>query len=115
MVASRDGFPVLELVAYRFAGLPNELGQYDELPARTGHLVEEWAKEGLINVIGGCCGTTPAHIAAISRRLAKLKPHKRAKAAPWLRLSATLPMTLFSSTSDISRGDLRAICQCRVA
>ncbi len=62
------------IMAYPNAGLPNELGEYDELPETTGKLIREWADEGLVNVVGGCCGTTPAHIAAIAKVLTGEKP-----------------------------------------
>lgn len=55
------------IMVYPNAGLPNELGQYDELPEQTAALVREWAQAGQVNVLGGCCGSTPAHIAAIAR------------------------------------------------
>lgn len=55
------------IMVYPNAGLPNELGQYDELPEETAALVREWAAAGQVNVLGGCCGSTPAHIAAIAR------------------------------------------------
>jgi 5-methyltetrahydrofolate--homocysteine methyltransferase len=54
------------VMAYPNAGLPNELGAYDEVAAETAAQVREWLDEGLVNVVGGCCGTTPAHIAAIA-------------------------------------------------
>ncbi len=57
------------VLAYPNAGLPNELGQYDELPEQTARLIREWTDEGLVNMVGGCCGTTPEHIAAIARAL----------------------------------------------
>ena len=52
--------------AYPNAGLPNAMGEYDEDPADTGHYLEEWAKEGWVNIVGGCCGTTPDHIKHIA-------------------------------------------------
>ena len=55
------------LMAYPNAGLPNELGEYDEQPETTAGFMREWAEEGLVNVVGGCCGTTPAHIAAMAQ------------------------------------------------
>ena len=55
------------IMVYPNAGLPNELGQYDELPDQTAALVREWAEAGQVNVLGGCCGSTPAHIAAIAK------------------------------------------------
>lgn len=64
------------IMAYPNAGLPNELGEYDELPNQTAALVGEWAKEGLVNIIGGCCGSTPAHIAAMAKVVGGLAPRK---------------------------------------
>ena len=55
------------ILAYPNAGLPNELGEYDELPDTTAKLVEQWASEGWVNALGGCCGSTPGHIAAIAK------------------------------------------------
>lgn len=60
--------------AYPNAGLPNEFGQYDETPAQTAAQVEEYLKEGLTNIVGGCCGTTPDHIRAIAEVAKKYKP-----------------------------------------
>ena len=54
------------VMAYPNAGLPNELGQYDEAAAETAAQVREWVESGLVNIVGGCCGTTPSHIAAIA-------------------------------------------------
>jgi 5-methyltetrahydrofolate--homocysteine methyltransferase len=54
------------VMAYPNAGLPNELGEYDEAAAETAAQVGEWVRDGLVNIVGGCCGTTPAHIAAIA-------------------------------------------------
>lgn len=60
--------------AYPNAGLPNAFGEYDELPEDTGHIIEGWAKEGLVNIVGGCCGTTPDHIACIAKHVKGLAP-----------------------------------------
>jgi 5-methyltetrahydrofolate--homocysteine methyltransferase len=60
--------------AYPNAGLPNEFGQYDESPAAMAKQVEEFCKEGLVNILGGCCGTTPDHIKAIAEMAAKYEP-----------------------------------------
>ncbi len=72
---------------YPNAGLPNDLGAYDEAPETTGGLVGGWADEGLINIIGGCCGTTPAHIAAMARAVAGKTPRVVPIETPALRLS----------------------------
>jgi 5-methyltetrahydrofolate--homocysteine methyltransferase len=60
--------------AYPNAGLPNAMGEYDESPARTAELVGEWARSGLVNLVGGCCGTTPAHIGALAQVVAGVAP-----------------------------------------
>lgn len=60
--------------AYPNAGLPNAFGEYDEQPHETAHIIEEWAKEGFVNIVGGCCGTTPAHIKHIADEVRKYEP-----------------------------------------
>jgi 5-methyltetrahydrofolate--homocysteine methyltransferase len=60
--------------AYPNAGLPNAMGEYDEHPEDTAHFIEEWAKEGFVNIVGGCCGTTPDHIKHIAEAVKKLEP-----------------------------------------
>jgi 5-methyltetrahydrofolate--homocysteine methyltransferase len=84
--------------AYPNAGLPNEFGQYDESPEYMARLVGEFAQAGLVNVVGGCCGTTPDHIAAIAKACAPHKPRVIPEIAPLLRLSGLEP---FNLTSDI--------------
>ena len=64
------------IMVYPNAGLPNELGAYDELPDTTAGLVREWAAAGQVNILGGCCGSTPAHIAAMAKAVAGLSPRK---------------------------------------
>ncbi|RYY88968.1 MAG: 5-methyltetrahydrofolate--homocysteine methyltransferase [Chitinophagaceae bacterium] len=60
--------------AYPNAGLPNAMGEYDEHPADTAHFIEEWAREGFVNIVGGCCGTTPDHIKHIAEQVRSLQP-----------------------------------------
>jgi 5-methyltetrahydrofolate--homocysteine methyltransferase len=60
--------------AYPNAGLPNAMGEYDEHPEDTAHHIEDWAKEGFVNIVGGCCGTTPEHIKAIVQHVKNLQP-----------------------------------------
>jgi len=62
--------------AYPNAGLPNAMGEYDEQPEDTAHFLEEWAKEGFVNIVGGCCGTTPDHIRHIADNVKNIKPRK---------------------------------------
>ncbi len=82
------------IMAFPNAGLPNELGQYDELPEKTAELIKVWTEEGLVNVVGGCCGTTPAHIAAIARAVAGAKPRALPKLDVKTRLSGLEPFTI---------------------
>jgi 5-methyltetrahydrofolate--homocysteine methyltransferase len=60
--------------AYPNAGLPNAFGEYDEQPSETAHIIEEWAEEGFVNIVGGCCGTTPDHIRHIADHVKNYKP-----------------------------------------
>ena len=62
--------------AYPNAGLPNAFGEYDEQPEQTAHIIEEWAKEGFVNIVGGCCGTTPEHIKHIAEQVKKYEARK---------------------------------------
>lgn len=62
--------------AYPNAGLPNAFGEYDEQPHQTGHIIADWAKEGFVNIVGGCCGTTPDHIKCIADQVKGLAPRK---------------------------------------
>ena len=82
------------IMAYPNAGLPNELGQYDEAPETTAALVREWAAGGRANVLGGCCGSTPAHIKAIADAVAGLTPRAIPVPPVVTRLAGLEPMTL---------------------
>ncbi len=82
------------LSAYPNAGLPNAFGGYDETPASMGKHLEEWARSGLLNIVGGCCGTTPDHIAAFARAVKGVAPRVVAEPAPGLRLSGLEPFFL---------------------
>jgi 5-methyltetrahydrofolate--homocysteine methyltransferase len=62
--------------AYPNAGLPNAMGEYDEQPEQTAHFLEEWAQEGFVNIVGGCCGTTPDHIRHIAEHVKNIAPRK---------------------------------------
>lgn len=82
------------VMAYPNAGLPNELGQYDELPEQTAKLIEVWLDEGLVNIVGGCCGTTPDHIAAIAKAVADRAPRMVPTAPVVTRLAGLEPFVL---------------------
>jgi 5-methyltetrahydrofolate--homocysteine methyltransferase len=62
--------------AYPNAGLPNAMGEYDEQPEQTAHFLEEWAQEGFVNIVGGCCGTTPDHIKHIAEHVKQFEPRQ---------------------------------------
>ncbi|HXV74011.1 MAG TPA: homocysteine S-methyltransferase family protein [Sphingomonadales bacterium] len=81
------------LLAYPNAGLPNELGDYTETPEITASELAEWAKSGFLNIVGGCCGTTPAHIREIAARVSRFAPRQVPHHAPALRLAGLEPLT----------------------
>ena len=80
--------------AYPNAGLPNEFGEYDETPEQTAALLAEWAETGLVNILGGCCGTTPEHIRAIAEAVAGTAPREIPAAPRNLRLSGLEPLEI---------------------
>ena len=82
------------IMVYPNAGLPNELGEYDELPAETAALVGEWAAAGQVNILGGCCGSSPAHIAAMARAIDGLAPRVIPVPDVKTRLAGLEPMTI---------------------
>jgi 5-methyltetrahydrofolate--homocysteine methyltransferase len=82
------------ICAYPNAGLPNEFGGYDETPEETSKHLSAWAKDGLVNVVGGCCGTTPDHIFRIAEQVKDLKPRTVPEIPHRLRLSGLEPFEL---------------------
>ncbi len=98
--------------AYPNAGLPNEFGAYDESPEFMAGLIGEFAASGLVNIVGGCCGTTPAHIAAIAAAVAPHKPRVVPTVEPRLRLSGLEPFELTPAIPFVNVGHrLREIPQ----
>ncbi|MBZ7923445.1 methionine synthase [Ensifer adhaerens] len=91
--------------AYPNAGLPNEFGQYDETPEQMAAQVEAFARDGLLNIVGGCCGSTPAHISAIAKAVAKHPPREIPKVEPLMRLSGLEPFTLTSDIPFVNVGE----------
>lgn len=91
--------------AYPNAGLPNEFGAYDELPHQTAHLVDDFITSGFVNIVGGCCGTTPEHIGCIAKQAQKAKPRKIPKVAPHLRLSGLEPITITPESIFVNIGE----------
>jgi len=93
------------ICAYPNAGLPNEFGLYDESPEAMANLVGEFADSGLVNIVGGCCGTTPEHIAAIAKRVSGVEPRKIPTIEPLLRLSGLEPFTLTPDIRFVNIGE----------
>ncbi len=91
--------------AYPNAGLPNEFGAYDEQPHQTAHLVEDFLQSGFINIVGGCCGTTPEHIACIAAKAAKYPVRRIPIMESYLRLSGLEPVTVTPETNFINVGE----------
>jgi 5-methyltetrahydrofolate--homocysteine methyltransferase len=84
------------ICAYPNAGLPNAFGEYDETPEMTAAHIGEWARAGLVNIVGGCCGTTPAHIKAIAASVAGIAPRPIPAVPRMLRLSGLEPLAIAS-------------------
>jgi 5-methyltetrahydrofolate--homocysteine methyltransferase len=82
------------VAAYPNAGLPNAMGQYDEQPHETAHFIEEWAASGLVNIVGGCCGTTPEHIACVARSVATMAAREIPERPVAMRLAGLEPFEL---------------------
>ncbi len=93
------------ICAYPNAGLPNEFGLYDESPDYMAGLIGEFAQSGLVNIVGGCCGTTPAHIHAIAKRVKDIPPRAIPKVPALLRLSGLEPFTLTSDIRFVNVGE----------
>ena len=87
------------------AGLPNEFGQYDQSPEEMAAVLRRMAEEGLVNIVGGCCGSTPEHIHAIAREMQGLTPRAVPGHAPTLRLSGLEPFTLTGDTNFVNVGE----------
>src|SRR5580698_1793526 len=93
------------ICAYPNAGLPNEFGHYDESPQMMADLIGEFADAGLVNIVGGCCGTTPDHIRAIAAAVAGKLPRRIPRPEPLLRLSGLEPFTLTSTIPFVNVGE----------
>jgi len=90
---------------YPNAGLPNEFGGYDETPEYMGEQLESYIKEGWLNIVGGCCGTTPEHITEFARVAAKHKPRDISEVEPYLRLSGLEPLVVRPETNFVNIGE----------
>jgi len=91
--------------AHPNAGLPNEMGEYDQSPAEMAVIVEDFLQSGFMNIIGGCCGTTPAHIKAIAEVSAKYKPRVIPTFEPIQKVSGLEPLKMTKETNFINVGE----------
>lgn len=91
--------------AHPNAGLPNEMGEYDQSPAEMAVIVEDFLQSGFMNIIGGCCGTTPAHIKAIAEVSAKYKPREIPTFEPIQKVSGLEPLKMTAETNFINVGE----------
>jgi 5-methyltetrahydrofolate--homocysteine methyltransferase len=90
---------------YPNAGLPNAFGEYDEAPEQTSEIVQEFAHSGLVNLVGGCCGTTPDHIRALAAAVAGVAPRVPSEVAPACRLSGLEPLTITEESLFVNVGE----------
>ncbi|GAC1522651.1 MAG: methionine synthase [Marmoricola sp.] len=90
---------------YPNAGLPNAFGEYDETPDQMAKILAEFGEAGLLNIVGGCCGTTPEHIGAIAQQVATASPRVPATIAPAMRLSGLEPLTIDESSLFVNVGE----------
>ena len=93
------------LSLYPNAGLPNELGEYDDTPGNMSRILGDFADEGLLNFVGGCCGTTPAHIKAIAAAVRDKPPRSIPQPAAWCRLSGLEPLTITPELNFLNIGE----------
>ncbi len=91
--------------AYPNAGLPNEFGEYDQSSHEMGHLIEDFAKSGFVNIVGGCCGTTPDHIAKMAKAVEGLKPRKIPAAMPYTMVSGLEALIVREETNFLNIGE----------
>ena len=96
--------------AHPNAGLPNQFGEYDETPEMMGFHVQSYLQNRMLNIIGGCCGTTPEHIRELAKMAARSKPHKRNQPEPATRLSGLEALTIAKSSNFVNIGE-----RCNVA
>ena len=91
--------------AHPNAGLPNAFGGYDETPEQLAEEIADWARHGFVNIVGGCCGTSPEHIAAIAKAVASIAPRKIPAIAPQLRLSGLEPFNVGPDSLYVNVGE----------
>ena len=113
-LGAKDMRPYLETISnvastwvsvYPNAGLPNAFGGYDETPAMMGEDIEDFCKSGFVNIVGGCCGTTPDHIKVFAEKAAKYQPRVKPKRFQFMQLSGLEPVTLTAEANFMNVGE----------
>ena len=104
-VEELSGLAPIFTIAYPNAGLPNAFGGYDETPESMVRVMEEWLWEGWVNLLGGCCGTTPEHIRAFAEVAAKYKPRVPPEVPPHPRFSGLEPLVVRPNTNFVNIGE----------
>ncbi len=104
----------IRVSAHPNAGLPNAMAEYDELPAETAAFIREWAEAGWLNVTGGCCGTTPAHIKAIADIVAKYPPRVTPEIEKRCRLSGLEPLNIGDDSLFVNVGERTNVTGSRI-
>ena len=100
-----SGFVTCHISAHANAGLPNEFGEYDESPEVMAVQMKEWAESGFLNIVGGCCGTSPAHIKAITEAVEGIAPRIPAENKHYCRLSGLEPFTITPESLYVNVGE----------
>ena len=95
----------IPVFVYPNAGLPNEMGEYDDTPELMADLLQEFSKDGLLNLVGGCCGTTPDHIQAISKAVENIQPRKIPEVESFTKLSGLEPVTIRPESNFVNIGE----------
>ncbi|MFP4375690.1 MAG: methionine synthase [Spirochaetales bacterium] len=104
-IASIAAVAPFPMSAHPNAGLPNELGEYDHSPEFMAKIIGGYAEDGLINIVGGCCGTTPAHLAAIAEAVQGKAPRKIPEVPRYTRLSGLEPMVMDETRGFVNVGE----------
>lgn len=113
-LGAKDMRPYLETLSnvahtwvsvYPNAGLPNAFGGYDETPVMMADDIEDFCKSGFVNIVGGCCGTTPDHIREFARVAAKYAPRTKPRRIPFMQLSGLEPLTLTAESNFMNVGE----------
>ena len=100
-----SGVAEMLVSCYPNAGLPNELGEYEETPETVASFVRDWAERGMINIVGGCCGTRPEHIRAMAEVVKGLAPRAPQPPSPYLTLAGMEPLRLSPDINFVNIGE----------